>query len=204
MPQRMTRALHMNLLMAALAVVLLAILAVALGLVRGGAGETWRDVPRPVISSTGPAPDKGGAARHHAKLIEQARYHAAFAVGDGGAYGWSDSYATADMAESAALGWCRTSGANCRIVTRIAPEMPVAFEGQPLSRTAAQALQEFRRRPAPKAMALSDTGAWGMAWKQPGQNAAARAALANCQTRTERVSRPKGIPKGSCRVVLVR
>ena len=193
-----------NHLKAMLVAVLVAMAIIATGMALGGPKAALPEISPPVVSRVGPAPDSGKAARDHARLLEQAWYHAAFAVGEDGAFGWSDNYATAAMADAAALAWCRDSGENCRIVTRIGPKTPMSYDGQPLSWTTALALKDFVHKPAPKALALSDTGAWGVSWNQPGRKAAARVALRNCQKRIDPANKPGGLPAGSCRVVLVR
>lgn len=200
----MTPDVLQNRLKAMLAAVLAAMAIIMAGLLLGGPKAALPDIAVPVVSRIGPAPENNQAARDHAGLIEHGRYHAAFAVGDGAAYGWSDNYATADMADAAALAWCRDAGENCRIVTRIAPATDMTHEGQALSWTTALALRDFGHKPAPKALALSTTGAWGMSWNQPGGDMAAQVALRNCQSRIDLTNKPGGLPAGSCRVLWVR
>lgn len=70
----------------------------------------------------------------------------------------------------------------------------------PLSKTAALALAEYDTRPATKAIALSETGAWGMAWGRDSKQNAVADALAYCKERLN-TGFPDGHTFGKCRLI---
>ncbi len=170
---------------------------------RFAGGEAQRLAPYladPVISVTEDAPSDPDARADYETLLQDANFHAAFALGNDGEYGWGDNYATQDMADFAAMAWCEEYGTGCRIIARVAPAEPLELEGQPLSKTAARAVAEYPDHRGKKALALSDTGAWGMAWGRSSAKDAAESAFEFC-AESLTGGFPDGRTFGSCRLV---
>lgn len=158
------------------------------------------EVPEPVVERLGPAPEGDEAARSYAKLLREEKYNAAFAINATGGYGWGDYFARIEDAERFALAQCGKAGPGCRIVLRIVPETPVAFEGLPLSRTAATALAAYPARERSKAIALTGHGGWGGAWNRRSKREAIQIALEQCR-KHETTTAPGLEITTQCRVI---
>lgn len=158
------------------------------------------DVPAPVVERLGPAPVKGDAAERYASMVSEGKYNAALAADPGGAYGWGDYFARIEDAEAFALAHCWARGDACRIILRIVPERPVALDGKPLSRTAAQALHTYVAEKRAKAIAMADQGGWGGAWGRRSRAEAMTDALENC--RKHEVTKGAGLEiRSTCRII---
>lgn len=162
---------------------------------------TVRYVSAAEIIVVGDVPKTGAAARDYRALVEDANYHAAFAMNPEGGYGWSDNYATQSDADATALEWCGDEGDGCTIILRIMPEEVIEIDGQPLSKTAALGAEEYQGMPGRKALALSDLGDWGATWSSRSRTAAEAEALAICTSYLVSDT-PEGPITGKCRVVL--
>ena len=192
-------------LKAALLGVVLCAVVIAAGQLLGGPQRLVPYVSAPVVSVVGRVPTSGQGARDYRLLVEDGAYYAAFATDGAGEYGWSDNYASQAAADQTALAWCAQKGdaSACRIVARIAPNEAIEIEGLPLSKTSALALADYATKPDAKAVALSETGAWGMAWGVGGAQQAAKRAVSNCQDNLVPAPNTDGPPLGTCRIVWI-
>ncbi|MEL7258630.1 MAG: hypothetical protein AAFN80_12415 [Pseudomonadota bacterium] len=196
----MSRDQHAKHLKAALLGVALCMCLVLLQLAGGDAQRLVPPASETILNVSGELPRDGEARMDYDALVQNANFHAAFAMGDDGEYGWSDNYATQDMADFAALTWCEEDGTGCEIVARIGPVQKLELEGISLSKTAALAVEDYKSRPGSKALALSDTGAWGMAWNRFSAKEAATAAFDFCKDNLT-TGFPDGRVFGTCRLV---
>ncbi|WP_317056979.1 hypothetical protein [Roseovarius rhodophyticola] len=187
-------------LKAALLGVAVCAIIVSFRLFGGGPERLVPYLSEPVISVTGDAPLSGSAAEDYESLVENADYYAAFAMGEAGGHGWSDNHSTQDMADASALAWCEEYDAECRVILRIAPAAPLTLDDLPLSKTSALALSEYKSRPSTKAIALSETGVWGMSWGQDTKKSAVTVAVKKCQERLN-MGFPDRRTYGTCRLV---
>ncbi|QFT91807.1 hypothetical protein FIU86_03065 [Roseovarius sp. THAF9] len=139
------------------------------------------DVPEPVVERLGTVPNYENPQQRHSKMLDELDYNAAMAVNDEGGHGWADNHARIEDAEKIAMAHCAVQGPGCRIILRILPETQVDIDGQPLSRTAAEALRRYVDEPRSKAIALTGHGGWGAAWNRSSRRNAVTGALESCR-----------------------
>jgi len=160
------------------------------------------DVPVAVVERIGEGPETGEAARIYRDLIERGPYFAAMAMNPEGGMGWADNHVTLAGAEEFAMAWCAEEGEECRIILRISPEREISWHDQPLSRSAAAIMQDYLAQPGAKALAMTETGGWGVSWAQSSRQAAEVDALRQCATRE--VTRAPGLERrATCRMIWV-
>ena len=130
-----------------------------------------------------------------------AEHFGAFAANDFGDFGWVSQYNSIETAEATALAFCGVP--DCRIVARSLP-MTAPDDGQlAVSRTTAEAFNEFLALPGAKAFAVHGNGASG-SWIGAGTLRKARqGAVTECERwiETSENPQPDGAPTGTCRVV---
>lgn len=173
-------------------------LSAGMGMAQEVPGKTY--VTRARLILTGDVPKTGEAGAAYQTLLDNSAYHAAFAVGPDGAFGWADNYARQMDADVAALNWCGDEA--CRVVAQVAPQDVVEIAGQPLSKSAATGAEMYGGKPGFKALALSNLGDWGMAWGEESRQAAEANALAECRSCLTS-DMPEGLPTGRCRTLWV-
>lgn len=176
----MSQSAQINHMKAALVGVGLCAVIVTFSALAGGPERLVPYLSKPVTRVVGSVPTSGKAERAYRSLMEEANYHAAFALNDQGDFGWSDNHASQEAADIAALNWCADQGEHCKLVLQIFPATPMEIDGIPLSKTSALALADYPTRLGAKAVAVSNTGAWGMSWNRTTKIEALRGAMANC------------------------
>ncbi|WP_371225479.1 hypothetical protein [Roseovarius sp. 2305UL8-3] len=124
---------------------------------------------------------KNASAAYEAFLTIRGYYGAFASTGDG-AFGWSDNYTSQAHADKIALARCAEFSEGCQVIARLRPEVVIEFQGRDLSHAQAEALDRFQGLPNHKAIALSDSGAWGAAWARTAPFVAKQAALTQCRT----------------------
>lgn len=132
-----------------------------------------------------------------ARWQAEATYFAAFAVGEGGHFGWTSEYNSLHAAVTDALAFCVVAGVPCRVTETREPREGGALKG---SEGMLAAHAEFQGRPAPKAFAISENGAWSMNWAARNRDVARRKALKDCNARSA-LDQPEFLPDWPCRLV---
>lgn len=160
------------------------------------------ELPQVVVARSGPAPETGRVARRYKQLIEDGTYNAALALNPTGGFGWADNHARIEEAEQVAMAWCDAEGPGCEIILRVTPERIVEVEGQPMSRTAAEAALAYLRHPRTKALAITEQGGWGGAWNRKTREDAVASAMAGCR-KHEVTTAPQLRIASECRLIWV-
>lgn len=127
----------------------------------------------------------------------------AFARGSDGAYGYTYGYNTVAAAQAAALAYCHSESAHCRIVETRNDAVQIAGVDMPLAPQGQRALKFFLTRQGYKAFAASPNGAVGYAYQHTSTIAAKQEALRTCN-RFSKTGLPSYVPAEPCQVIFRR
>lgn len=116
-------------------------------------------------------------------FIPGTTYFGAFAIGKDGSYGYATGVNTIEAARDIAFEECEKHSPGCLIYAEILPlgYAPVGRGEVTLSSTAAEYYANPGDRPAHRAMAVSEDGAYSLVWGYGSAAAAQEAAVADCE-----------------------
>lgn len=141
-------------------------------------------------------PDQRAALQ---RWIADAAHYGAFATSPDGAWGWTDRYNDAAMAEASALAFCARRGTGCAVIAVSVPETPAPEGHVTMRRENVVDFLDYRDLPGARAFAVAESGASGWAWDYRSRAEAEAAALANCASRN--AERADDLPQTTCRVI---
>ena len=151
-------------------------------------------VDRPALSDADAA---------YVKWDRNANGAGAFARGSDGAYGHTNGYNTVAAAQAAALAYCHSKSAHCRIVKTRNDAVQIDGVDMPLAPRGQHALKFFLTRQGFKAFAASPNGAVGYAYQHTSTIAAKQEALRTCN-KFSKQGLPSYVPAAPCRVIFRR
>ncbi len=137
---------------------------------------------RLLITSEAGLPAGSNAARQFEVFTQEVRYFGAFAVTETGEARFTRGRGNEEVARARALSVCaQTYGTPCSIHAVMLPEDDQADLPEPMASGAAKAYRSYRLLNGYKAMAISNSGAWGRSWGYDTKMQAQSRAMHECK-----------------------